>query len=395
MQYFGAHIDTLTSNNYCILRPGDILNNKYQIINRLGRGKFSIVYKCLENATHKTYAVKVYRHGSDNREYFDNEVSVFMKLWEDTLPCKYLLHGYEIFSHLMYDSKRCFSSVHPCIVFDLLGESVYDLIKKLDSGLPIQDSKRLMLEVLHGLDFLHKRGIIHTDIKTENINLTIPIDQLNDNSQLSIVITDMGSATPSDKLFSTKTGTKEFNSPELIFQQQYTTAADIWSFMCLCFELLTGDGLFNLDDGEDNEEGGEDDDDGDEGEDEYISVMSDTANSIGSSNESYSSDGSDEDDDDYFLTLELDHLVLIAQLLGNAPKSISKNARNHYNTKGNIKGNPKITRVSLNQLLVDNYGFSKKEALQIEEFMFLGLKYVPSERWTADKLIKHPFLSSI
>ena len=376
MNYFGAHISTELTNGYCILRSGDVVGGKYIVDSRLGRGKFSIVYKVRRVSDNAPYALKVYRHGSDNREYFDNELGIYLHLGNKSDK---ILQCYDTFSHLTYDPERKYSCIHPCLVFNLCGESVLNVINTIDSGLPIKDSKRLMRELLTGLDFIHKNNIIHTDIKTHNLNLTKTISDIRDNDDISIIITDLGSATECNKLFSLNTGTQEYLAPELIVNMKYTTAADIWSAMCVYFELLTGDPLFSLSDMEDDSDMDVDSDDDDDDDGDVRETYSSSGSNSNDSNSKHTLD----------LTLDVEHLALIGGLIGSPPKWFAKQARDYYNVKGNLKNNVKPTKWTITEKLMKDYEFSRGEAEDIEKFMLLGLKFNPVDRWTAEKLLSH------
>ena len=57
-----------------------------------------------------------------------------------------------------------------CLVFELLGMSVYDILQKNQfTGFPINKLKIILKDLLIGIDFLHDLNITHTDLKLENI----------------------------------------------------------------------------------------------------------------------------------------------------------------------------------------------------------------------------------
>lgn len=61
-----------------------------------------------------------------------------------------------------------------CMVFEVLGSNLLDLIIRANyNGIPLENVRTIMRQVLQGLDFLHRLSIIHTDIKPENILLDI------------------------------------------------------------------------------------------------------------------------------------------------------------------------------------------------------------------------------
>ena len=114
-------------------------------------------------------------------------------------------------------------------------EKLVDRVGKLSEKL----AKIYIVQVLSGLEFLHRNGIIHRDIKGGNILAT---------KDGCVKLADFGVATMlnkeldcSDKRMSFA-GTPYFMAPEIILQdrnQPVTCACDIWSLGCLVIELLT------------------------------------------------------------------------------------------------------------------------------------------------------------
>ena len=141
---------------------------------------------------------------------------------------------------------------HLCLAMELLGPN---LLKCLDttSGLHLSNVEVVMRQVLQGLDFLHtEAGIIHTDIKPENIllvdpgirDLSLPVEGL------KVKIADLGSGCWVQRHFSLSIGTTEYRGPELLLglegteEQQlggYGPPVDVWAAACLAFELSTGE----------------------------------------------------------------------------------------------------------------------------------------------------------
>jgi serine/threonine-protein kinase SRPK3 len=65
---------------------------------------------------------------------------------------------------------------HACMTFEVLGESLLSLMKRYNyKGIPQHIVKRIAKQVLEGLDYLHREcGIVHTDLKPENVLVWIP-----------------------------------------------------------------------------------------------------------------------------------------------------------------------------------------------------------------------------
>lgn len=113
------------------------------------------------------------------------------------------------------------------------GESLRDRLKK-SKPLPVAEAVRLSSDILRGLAFAHKKGIIHRDIKPANILLT---------SRGEAKIADFGIARPSDSNLTAvgeMLGTPSYMSPEQVKCIAVTSRSDLFSLGAVMYELLTG-----------------------------------------------------------------------------------------------------------------------------------------------------------
>ena len=121
----------------------------------------------------------------------------------------------------------------------LSGGNLCDLV--LDSGRLSEDtSKRYFLQMMQGLRYIHNQGVVHRDIKLENVFL---------NHDRSVaVIGDFGLSNfwcPGATL-RTRCGSAEYAAPELLDRSQvYDQAVDVWSSGVVLFAMLVGDLPFN------------------------------------------------------------------------------------------------------------------------------------------------------
>lgn len=124
---------------------------------------------------------------------------------------------------------------------ELLGPSLYQLLennrKNRQIGLSftmIQDALRSILEAL---DTFHSVGLVHLDVKPENI-----LQSLNDHSKYKLV--DFGTCTSSNPSMSIYVQSRFYRSPEVAMRQLYSPKSDIWSLGCVAAELFFGVPLF-------------------------------------------------------------------------------------------------------------------------------------------------------
>ncbi len=97
--------------------------------------------------------------------------------------------------------------------------------------------RRFARQILEALRFLRSHGIIHCDMKPENILLQQP-----KKSQLKVI--DLGSSCFQDERVYTYIQSRFYRAPEIMLGIPYTTAIDMWSFGCIMAELCLGLPLF-------------------------------------------------------------------------------------------------------------------------------------------------------
>ncbi|XP_049409930.1 mitogen-activated protein kinase kinase kinase 20-like [Solanum stenotomum] len=112
-------------------------------------------------------------------------------------------------------------------------------------GLPEFQVQKHTKNVLLGLRFIHRKGIIHCDIKPHNILLTSTDDD--DDTEEVAKIADFGLSLTLEQSWTQKQGmrgTKRYMAPESLLKQEYGPEADIWALGCTVYELITGTPLW-------------------------------------------------------------------------------------------------------------------------------------------------------
>jgi hypothetical protein len=127
----------------------------------------------------------------------------------------------------------CTKKPNLCIVFEFMpGGSVYDYVRK-HGCLRVGAVLKVAVEVCRGMDYLHKRNIVHRDLKAANLLL--------DDTGV-VKIADFGVARVMDGpgVMTAETGTYRWMAPEVIEHAPYSEKADVFSFGIVLWELLTG-----------------------------------------------------------------------------------------------------------------------------------------------------------
>ena len=224
---------------YQKLSAGEALSNlriKFSDINfeeKIGSGSFGIVYRAVWQGTR--VAVKELQDGMLFDEDSDQAAHdlIQKRFKEEVLLMSKLRHP-----NIVLLVGACTESPHLCLVTELLGNgSIYDMIQQ---NVKIEESSKVnwLLDVARGLVYLHSHGIVHRDIKSPNVLVSITnVAKLCDFG-VSLLIRDL-------KAEQTKTfGSVAWMAPEVIQGNTYSESSDIYSYGIFMWELLSEEELF-------------------------------------------------------------------------------------------------------------------------------------------------------
>lgn len=209
--------------------PSTSRADKYHIAELLGKGSFGTAHVVIDKETRKKYVLKRIRLARLNE-------------WQRQSSFQEM----ELVSALS----------HPFVVPYVDGwvhgghtiNIVYGYCRKGDLGELLQGRKesfsedqlkKWLAQILLAMEYMHKQGVIHRDIKSGNLFLT---------GDLNINIGDFGLATVRDSTNEpdySVVGTPHYMSPELLSRKPYDFSTDIWSIGCVMYELTALKTAFN------------------------------------------------------------------------------------------------------------------------------------------------------
>ncbi|MBR2167396.1 MAG: protein kinase [Paludibacteraceae bacterium] len=207
-----------------MLQPGTLFDNRYELIRLLGRGGFAEVWLVRDTLTNLEEALKIYAPGGGMDEgglkIFAQELAVVHDLRHTNLLTPKTLGQYERQPYLLL--PYCPNG---------------SLVKKI--GKCTEDEAWSILEqVAAGLAYLHEQGIVHQDIKPDNILI---------DKKGNCVITDFGislkaqSTLRKSMMTQTFAGSLDYMAPERFSAEpDPTPASDMWSLGVTMFEIVEG-----------------------------------------------------------------------------------------------------------------------------------------------------------
>ncbi|XP_063219113.1 SRSF protein kinase 3-like isoform X2 [Bacillus rossius redtenbacheri] len=157
---------------YHPVRIGDLFHNRYHVVRKLGWGHFSTVWLCWDLGAKRFVALKVVKSAAHYTETALDEIKLLKSVRETDVNDPKRDKTVQLLDDFKISGVN---GTHVCMVFEVLGHNLLKLIIRSNyQGIPLQNVKSIIRQVLEGLDYLHSKcRIIHTDIKPENILLCV------------------------------------------------------------------------------------------------------------------------------------------------------------------------------------------------------------------------------
>ncbi len=261
---------------------GDVLNGRFEVVNKLGSGGFGVVWLCLDKKLNKWRAVKIMasKHSSKGKEQ-----KVIQHLGKKT-PIQKLLKN-----HIAIPIDEFWiqgpNGSHRCLVMPLLGCDVMSWRSRIDwreeeSGIQLRQVCR---QVTTALGFLHKHGVCHGDFRPGNILMQLDgIEDLSKDRMLDIIgkpdlrrvqkdftateawpeyvlvpipshkwarfaspkvaVVDFGESFLADDPNESCGIPYKYAAPEILFGSKPGIGSDIWSLACTLYEIRSDQNFF-------------------------------------------------------------------------------------------------------------------------------------------------------
>ncbi|MBN1551934.1 serine/threonine protein kinase, partial [bacterium] len=206
---------------------GLVINNRYELLQLIGKGGMGIVYRAADRELNITVALKIlrpkYSYDPDFIEMIKREVTLARMLTHPNIL-------------KIYDLGRAGNLWFISMEF-LEGKELKKVIKE-HGHLPIDMIKKTLQQVLSGLEHSHQHNLVHSDIKPHNIFI-------DDKGNATIVDFGISRAAGFISPDATITGTPEYISPEQIQGDAVTAQSDLYSLGITLYEMATGEMPFS------------------------------------------------------------------------------------------------------------------------------------------------------
>ncbi|WP_225413346.1 TOMM system kinase/cyclase fusion protein [Stigmatella hybrida] len=215
------------------ISAGMVFQDRYEILSKLGEGGFGEVYRARQQVTQHEVAIKVLRtfHSSEEHQVarFQREMQVCAQLHHPNIVR--LIDSGKAEPDLLYT------------VFEYVPGRTLAEVLAAEGALSPAESVHLMLQVLDALSCAHNQGVIHRDLKPQNIMLS------HTGARRNAMVLDFGLGTlatgvKEDLARITRThemlGTPTYAAPEQLRGEPVTAGSDLYSWGLIFLECLTG-----------------------------------------------------------------------------------------------------------------------------------------------------------
>lgn len=207
------------------MNEGMLLNNRYQLLERLGSGGMSDVFRARDLMLERSVAIKVLH------ERYSNDSSFQQRFRQEARAAANLSHPNIVTVHdFGLDHGQLF-----IVMEHIPGKDLKTLLRQR-GRFSVEDAIPLMVQACAGIGYAHRAGLVHCDIKPHNMIVT---------PDARLKVTDFGIARAlstilPDERADVVWGSPQYFSPEQATGEAPSPASDVYSLGIVLYEVLTG-----------------------------------------------------------------------------------------------------------------------------------------------------------
>ncbi len=202
-----------------------VLNNRYQLIQTLGKGGMAVVYLAQDLMLERQVAIKVLRQNFTTDHHFTE------RFRQEAKSAANLSHPNIVTVHdFGFDAGRLF------IVMEYVQGTDLKTYIKNRGKLPVDEAIALIVQACAGIGYAHRAGLIHCDVKPHNMLVT---------PELRLKVTDFGIARALSTISPEESSDVVWGSPQYFSPEQASgiapsPASDVYSLGVVFYEMVTG-----------------------------------------------------------------------------------------------------------------------------------------------------------
>jgi serine/threonine-protein kinase len=216
--------------NLFAMNEGQLLNNRYQLLEQLGSGGMSDVFRARDLMLERSVAIKVLH------ARYSNDTSFQQRFRQEARAAANLSHPNIVTVHdFGLDHSQLF------IVMEYIpGKDLKTLLRQR-GRFSVEDAIPLMVQACAGIGYAHRAGLVHCDVKPHNMIVT---------PDARLKVTDFGiaralSTIKPDEKADVVWGSPQYFAPEQAAGEAPSPASDVYSLGIVLYEVLTGALPFN------------------------------------------------------------------------------------------------------------------------------------------------------
>lgn len=201
-----------------------LLNNRYRLVELIGSGGMAVVYKAIDTLLHRPVAIKILR------EAYADDPTFLARFQQEARAAARLDHPNVV---TIYDVGQD-GDLHYIVMEYVEGEDLKTIIRR-EGRLSVGRAVDIAAQIAAGVGHAHKMGIIHCDVKPQNVLVT---------AEGVAKVTDFGIARALSESGLTDSevvwGSPLYFSPEQAAGERPTPASDVYSIGVVLYEMLAG-----------------------------------------------------------------------------------------------------------------------------------------------------------
>lgn len=242
---YKSHVTGFEPTKDMFLEAGNVVAGQYLVESELGSAAFSTAYRCVDlysdagengDEGHEEVCLKVIKNTKDFFDQSLDEIKI-LELLRQTGKCNE--------NHILEMKAFFYHREHLIIVTELLRQNLFEFGKFIldhdeEPYFNLQRLGYITRQVLISLRFVHNLGLVHSDVKPENI-------LLGSYSRAQVKVIDFGSSCYLTDRQSSYIQSRSYRAPEVVLGLPYDGRIDIWSLGCVIAEMYTGEVTFQND----------------------------------------------------------------------------------------------------------------------------------------------------